>query len=70
MKPVRLPRDPLSLQAPSPTFIDSHGDWHELELEHAAHVTIVVDAAVEAGQVDALSHLRRAHIAMSFERMR
>ena len=48
MKPVRLPRDPLSLQAPSPTFIDSHGDWHELELEHAAHVTIVVDAAVEA----------------------
>ena len=47
MKPVRLPRDPLSLQAPSPTFIDSQGDWHELELEQAVHVTLVVDTAVE-----------------------
>ena len=45
MKPVRLPRDPLSLQAPSPTFIDSQGDWHELELEQAVHVTLVVNAA-------------------------
>ena len=45
MKPVRLPRDPLSLQAPSPTFIDSHGDWHELELEQAIHVTLCARAA-------------------------
>ena len=46
MKPVRLPRDPLSLHAPSPTFMDSQGDWHELELEQAVHVTLVVNAAL------------------------
>lgn len=46
----------------------------DIDLENEAEIycreTKDILAAVEAGQVDALSHLRRAHIAMSFERMR
>ncbi|AQZ49463.1 GntR family transcriptional regulator [Martelella mediterranea] len=46
----------------------------DIDLENEADIycreTKDILAAVEAGQLDALSHLRRAHIAMSFERMR
>jgi len=46
----------------------------DIDLENEAEIycreTAEILAAIEAGQLDALSHLRRAHIAMSFSRMR
>lgn len=45
-----------------------------VDLENEAEIycreTAEILAAIETGQIDALCHLRRAHIAMSFERMR
>ncbi|MAU21719.1 MAG: GntR family transcriptional regulator [Martelella sp.] len=42
----------------------------ENEAEIYCRETAEILAAIETGQIDALCHLRRAHIAMSFERMR